>query len=77
MLLREVAIGGLLALGLSAAAYPRVRVLSDGTFLDALAIAVSYMLIVVMGNALGVVVAMALNRCGLAAVNADGLTAWR
>ena len=50
-------------------AYPRVRLLSRGaTNLDALAIALSYTLIIVMANALGVVVALTLHLCGLAAV---------
>ena len=38
--------------------------------LDALAIALSYTLIIVMANALGVVVALTLHLCGLAAVGA-------
>jgi len=71
ILLREIAVGALLALGLGLAAFPRVRLLSKtATSLDALAIAVSYMLIVLMANAVGVGVVMVLNRCGLAAVGA-------
>ena len=40
------------------------------TNLDALAIALSYTLIIVMANALGVVIALTLHLCGLAAVGA-------
>ena len=71
VLAREIGIGIILALGLGLGAYPRVRLLSRGaTNLDALAIALSYTLIIVMANALGVVVALTLHLCGLAAVGA-------
>lgn len=42
----------------------------DATNLDALAIALSYMLIVVMANTIGVCTVIGLNRCGLAPVGA-------
>lgn len=71
VLLKEVSTGLLLAIGLALGAYPRVRLLSHGaTDLDALAIALSYMLIVVMANALGVLIVMTLHRFGQAAVGA-------
>ena len=55
VLLRELLIGLLLAVGLGAGAYPRVRLLSkNASNLDAVAIALSYMCIVVMANAIGV-----------------------
>jgi NhaP-type Na+/H+ or K+/H+ antiporter len=41
---------------------------------NAQAIALSYMLIVVMGNALGVLIAMTLHRCGQAAVGSPPVT---
>ena len=67
--------GALLAVGLALGAYPRVRLLSHGaTDLDALAIALSYMLIVVMANALGVVIVMTLHRFGQAAVGSPPVT---
>mmetsp|Transcript_30915 Transcript_30915/g.51192 ORF Transcript_30915/g.51192 Transcript_30915/m.51192 type:complete len:313 (+) Transcript_30915:35-973(+) len=71
VLLREASLGAMLAIGLGLGAFPRVRILSHGaTNLDAVAIAVSYMLIVVMANTIGVCTVMALNRCGLAPVGA-------
>merc|ERR1719424_1524869 len=75
VLAKEVAVGTLLAIGLAVGAYPRVRLLSrHATDLDALAIALSYMLIVVMGNTLGVLIAMTLHRCGQAAVGSPPVT---
>jgi len=69
VLLKEVSVGVLLAVGLAVGAYPRVRLLSsNATDMDALAIALSYMLIVVMANAIGVLIVMTLHRCGQAAV---------
>jgi len=69
VLLREVLVGLCLAVGLGLATFPRVRLLSKrATDLDAMAIALSYMLIVVMANAIGVIVVMTLHRCGMAAV---------
>ena len=69
VLAREFAIGGVLAILLGACAYPRVLLLSShASKMDALTIAIAYALIVVMANAIGVVVAMTLHRCGMAAV---------
>lgn len=69
VLAKEVAVGALLAAGLAVGAYPRVRLLSrSATDMDALAIALSYMLIVVMANGLGVLIVMTLHRFGQAAV---------
>ncbi|KAL1525973.1 hypothetical protein AB1Y20_020799 [Prymnesium parvum] len=69
VLRKEVAIGLFLSLGLGVVAFPRVRYLAkSATDLDAAAIALSYCLIVVVANSIGVVVVMVLHRCKMAAV---------
>ena len=71
VLLRELAIGAILAVLLGACAYPRVHLLSkNAQHLDAVTISISYALIVAMANAVGVVVAMTLHLCDMAAVGA-------
>ena len=68
---RELCVGGLLAIALGACAYPRVRLLSaSASDVDALTIATAYATIVLMANAVGVLVAMLLHRCDVAAVGA-------
>lgn len=74
VLLRELAIGALLAVGLGMAAFPRVRLLSaHATDLDALTIAIAYVLIVLMANVIAVFVAMGLSLWGAEAVGAPPL----
>jgi magnesium transporter len=69
VLIREMCLGGMLALALGVCAYPRVRLLSENaSTLDALTIAAAYTTIVFMANAVGVLVVMTLHRCDLAAV---------
>ena len=63
------AVSDLLA-GLKGVDDPGPLLAAGATNLDALAIALSYTLIIVMANALGVVVALTLHLCGLAAVGA-------
>jgi len=71
VLLRELAIGAVLAGLLGVCAYPRVRLLSSSaSHVDALTIAISYALIVVVANAIGVIVAISLHTCDMAAVGA-------
>uniref|UniRef100_A0A7S0NZ46 SLC41A/MgtE integral membrane domain-containing protein n=1 Tax=Calcidiscus leptoporus TaxID=127549 RepID=A0A7S0NZ46_9EUKA len=71
VLRREVTIGALLALGLAIGTFLRVKLLSrDATILDAIAITISYMLIVIMANAVGVIAVMVLSRCGVERVGA-------
>lgn len=66
---RETAIGLLLSVGLGLAAFPRVRFLHKGcTNMDALAISISYTIIIVMANALAVCVTMFLHLFGREAV---------
>ena len=69
LLLREVAIGAILAVLLGLCAYPRVRLLSaHASSLDALTIAIAYTLFVTMANLIGVVTALTLHLCDMAAV---------
>ncbi len=69
VLRRELAIGIVLACGLGMCAYPRVRFLShDATNLDAITIAISYALIVLMANAIAVLTVLVLHQCDMAAV---------
>ena len=69
VLLRELAVGAMLAVALGACAYPRVRLLSNSaTAMDALTISVCYAIIVLMANAIGVVTVMTLHQCDMAAV---------
>lgn len=69
VLKKELTIGLFLSIGLGVIAFPRVRYLAkSATDMDALAIALSYCLIIVMANSIGVIVVMALHRCGMAAV---------
>ena len=69
VLFRETAIGLLLSVGLGLAAFPRVRFLHKGcTTMDALAISISYTIIIVMANALAVCVTMFLHLFGREAV---------
>jgi magnesium transporter len=71
VLFRETAIGLLLSVGLGLAAFPRVRFLHKGsTNMDALAISISYTIIIVIANALAVCVTMFLHLFGRAAVGA-------
>jgi magnesium transporter len=71
VLVREVAVGALLAVGLGLGAYPRVRLLSRrATDLDAVSIALSYVIIVIMANAIGVLAVFGLSLCGMASVGA-------
>ena len=71
LLVRELGVGAVLAALLGMCAYPRVRLLSSSASdLDALTIALAYACIVTMANAIGVVVAMALHLCDMAAVGA-------
>lgn len=66
---KESTAGLLLSIGLGLAAFPRVRYMHRGaTNADAFAIALSYTLIVVMANGLGVCITMALHMFGKAAV---------
>ena len=66
---REIAIGALLAGALAVCAFPRVRLLSaHATDIDALTISISYALIVLMANAIGVVVVLTLHQLDMAAV---------
>ena len=68
---REIGVGAILALLLGVCAYPRVRLLSaHANHIDALTIAFAYFFIVVMANAVGVVVAVVLHTCDMAAVGA-------
>ena len=68
---REVTVGAVLAALLGVFAYPRVRLLSkSATDLDAFTIALAYALIVLMSNDIGVIVALTLHRCDMAAVGA-------
>ena len=69
VLLREAAIGLILAVTLGVCSFPRVRFLSsNATNLDALTIAIAYTLIVLMANFIGVLVVMTLHQCDMAAV---------
>ena len=69
VLRRELLIGVILAVGLGACAYPRVRLLSArATNLDAVSISLSYTVIVIMANAIGVLTVMVLHRWDMAAV---------
>ena len=69
VLLRELAVGTVLGVGLGICAYPRVRLLSrDATDMTALTISLAYAVIVIMANVIGVVVAMTLHLCDAAAV---------
>ena len=71
LFVRELSIGAMLAVALGVCAYPRVRLLSSSaTDVDALTIALSYMAIVTMANAIGVVAAITLHRWDMAAVGA-------
>jgi len=66
---REVSVGIILALGLGLCTFPRVRLLSiKADSVDAIAIALSYTLIVVLANAIAVVTVLTLDRYGHAAV---------
>jgi magnesium transporter len=66
---REVSVGVVLALGLGLCTFPRVRLLSmKADSVDAIAIALSYTLIVVLANAIAVVTVLTLDRYGFAAV---------
>ena len=68
---RELAVGLLLAFGLGLGAYPRVVLLShQATQIDAVVIAVSYVLIVIMANAIGVLAVATLSAFGMGAVGA-------
>ena len=69
VLLRELTIGLILAVLLALFAYPRVLLLSkSATSLQALTISVAYAVIVTVANVTGVLVAMTLHKCGMAAV---------
>ena len=69
ILRREMTIGLALAAALGVCAYPRVRFLSThASHSDALAIAISYALIVLMANAIAVLTVLILHRCDMAAV---------
>lgn len=71
VLAKESAIGLLLSVGLGLAAFPRIRLMQRGaTNLDALAISVSYTVIIIMANALAVCITMLLHLFGEAAVGA-------
>lgn len=71
ILRREVTIGALLSIGLAIGTFLRVKLLSRAaTNLDAIAITVSYMLIVTMANAVGVITVMVLSSCGVERVGA-------
>ena len=66
---REVLVGAILAVALGICTFPRVRLLSmKANSIDAIAISLSYMLIVVLANAIAVVTVMVLDRYGCAAV---------
>ena len=71
LVLRELAIGATLAVLLGFCAYPRVSLLSaKATSVDAFTIGISYALIVVMANLIGVIVAITLHSCDMAGVGA-------
>ena len=71
LVLRELAIGATLAVLLGFCAYPRVSLLSaKATSVDAFTISISYALIVVMANLIGVIVAITLHSCDMAGVGA-------
>ena len=67
--LRELAVGAALGFSLGLCAYPRVRLLSaSSSNADAITICLSYAIIVLIANVIGVVVAMTLHLCDAAAV---------
>ncbi|KAG8465658.1 hypothetical protein KFE25_002965 [Diacronema lutheri] len=71
VLAKESAIGLLLSIGLGLAAFPRIYLMQKGaTSLDAFAISLSYTVIILMANALGVCITMLLHTFGRAAVGA-------
>lgn len=71
VLAKESAIGLLLSIGLGLAAFPRIRLMQKGaTNMDAFAISLSYTVIIIMANTLGVVITMGLHTFGRAAVGA-------
>mmetsp|Transcript_672 Transcript_672/g.2046 ORF Transcript_672/g.2046 Transcript_672/m.2046 type:complete len:272 (-) Transcript_672:140-955(-) len=75
VLAKESATGLLLSAGLGLAAFPRVRYMHRGaTTSDAFAIALSYTLIIVMANSLGVCITMLLHVFGKAAVGSPPVT---